>query len=340
MRAVLDSDTIEAVTEAFQLGRGPWRCLAIARGSMGQIWRLSNDNSESYALKRLLWEWDEHEAEFSESFRVEAERVGITSGAPRRGADGRIHQNVMVGAGMCTFRAYAWVDGSPMNDLSDRRTRIQAVGGLLGKLHGLSIIASPIPPHPWYFRTPSVPEFESLLDRALRQEAGWATALQARRDRIFSIVERIEAAPCPDMIVSHLDVLPGNVLATSSGSLALIDWDTSGLGDPFGELCGALYTWHSVEIGERIEVHWSDIADSAQVYKSHRPRTTVHDYPEVFACATRLNHLFAQAQLNLDREVSGYLDDKAIESIVRGVPDAEVFEQIAKIVEGALEEPE
>ncbi len=270
----------------------------VARGAMGQIWRLDL-GAERYALKELLWRADEESvrSEAAVTAWLAADGIRLPSSVPAR--DGRFLVRLATDLGGRWLRLYRWVDGAPVDPadpgVADR------VGDLLGRLHAHALAHSlPRPagePDPWYDTVPGPAVWDELVAAARRQDADWGPVMATRIGRLRELATLVTPAPRDQMIICHRDLHPDNVLADGSGELVLLDWDDVGPACHDRELAKLLADWHARDgVADAVAVERT-LAAYLAAGGAGRPRDE-RSFGMLIACS--LNFLQAQASVALD----------------------------------------
>lgn len=146
----------------------------VARGAMGQIWRLDL-GSQRYALKELLWRADEESVRRETAVTARLAAAGIRLPGSLPGRDGRFLARLTGQLGGRWLRLYNWIDGAPVN-LADQEVAGH-VGDLLGRLHAQAHALPPSltagEPDPWYDTVPGPAAWDELAAEARSREADW-----------------------------------------------------------------------------------------------------------------------------------------------------------------------
>jgi aminoglycoside phosphotransferase (APT) family kinase protein len=227
-----------ALAERFDLGQIRGDACYVARGAMGQIWRLQT-GAGRWAVK---WQfpWAPADARPADvAIQLAAVAAGIPLPLPVIAPDGAAV--VRVGDGHA--RVYEWMDlGDPVSLPAPVATAAEA-GRLLGLLHGLSI-QSDEPSDPWYAEVQPARYWPDLINRAVTDGAPWASKLAAAHPLIAELSENLAPPSGRPPVVCHRDFNPDNVLpAAGTGQLAVLDWENAGPLDPARELGYAVFTW-------------------------------------------------------------------------------------------------
>ncbi len=287
---------------AYGLTTGPRASLTpVARGAMGQIWRLDL-GSQRYALKELLWGADEESVRSEATVTARLAAAGVRLPGSLPSADGRFLVRLTGRLGGRWLRLYQWVDGRPVDLIADQDVPGR-VGELLGRLHAHAR-AMPLPagePDPWYDTVPGPGTWDELAGAARRQHAGWGLVLASRAGQLAELAALATPGRRDQMIICHRDLHPDNVLVDGSGELVLLDWDDVGPACPGRELARMLADWH-VRDGVLDAVA---AARTVAAYRAAGGPGRVRDersFGMLVACM--LNFLRAQAGVALDRRAA------------------------------------
>ena len=74
-------DTGGYIADTYALGAGPWTMTPVARGALGQIWKLSGHGT-AWAVKELLFEEGEPDVGAEAALRDAAEPLGVSAPRP------------------------------------------------------------------------------------------------------------------------------------------------------------------------------------------------------------------------------------------------------------------
>ncbi|MEO6997654.1 MAG: phosphotransferase [Terracoccus sp.] len=227
-RVLTDHDAT-AVSQAFGLGPAATLAGPMARGHLGQVWRLTT-TSGSYAVKEWFARPDlesvRRNARFSEAIRA----AGVLTPAVIRTPNGSITANV-AGA---PFRVFEWVDLGT----ADRGVDPAAVGELVARLHRTAPVSSETV-SPWFSVGVGAGYWYELLEKARSEEAPFAPELANLVDHLIAVEQVIE--PPEQTRVCHRDLWADNVLPVADGRVCIIDFDNLGPADPSHELAMVLF---------------------------------------------------------------------------------------------------
>lgn len=226
---------------ARRFGLGPVQSGAkfVARGAMGEVWRLETSRG-AWAVK-CQFPWGPAQPRPADvGVQLAAAAAGIPLPAPVLTPAGE----AVTGIGSHRVRVYEWADlARPAEPPVTDRTAAEA-GRLLGVLHSLALPATE-PDDPWYAEVRPPGDWVALADRAAAAGMAWAGRLAGAQGRIAGLSARADVPrPRDQRIVCHRDFNPDNVIPASSGDhLVVLDWENAGPLDPACELGYALFAW-------------------------------------------------------------------------------------------------
>ncbi|MEU9170343.1 aminoglycoside phosphotransferase family protein [Streptomyces sp. NPDC048420] len=318
-------NTGDFIADTYALGTGTWTMTPVARGALGQIWKLSG-NGTAWAVKELLFEKDEPDAGAESALRDAAETLGIS--APRLLPDRTGSQVVRLPEGSWA-KLYDWVDGTPA-DPTDPEI-LSWCGRTLAILHRAGEGASETPDG-WYERCNQESDWAELLGRVERAGLPWAGELgRFVATRAVELARHVSPSSPGDVVISHLDMRPQNVLVGPAGPV-LLDWDNAGPISAERELARAVYVWSGAN-------HFD--ADAARrVVRAYRDAggPAVIKNLDAFSMlfATDLNYVYVQADCAVDPAVTPQQRDFASRETVAALgrlPDLAAVTRLAEAVE-------
>ena len=226
---MLTHSTADAIADAYGLPGAARLTGPVARGQLGQIWRLDTA-AGSHAVKEWFARPDladvSRDAEFVESALAE----GVFTPRIVRTPAGDVATVVADTA----VRVFEWVD------LRTRSRHVDpaAVGRTLAALHRAG---SPTLDgvDNWFATGFGESSWRELHHRLVEEEAPFAGELGALVDELVAVESVIE--PHESTITCHRDLWADNVLESADGRLCVIDYENMGPADPSQELAMVLF---------------------------------------------------------------------------------------------------
>lgn len=228
---MLSASDAEAIAFAFDLGPNPVLAGPVARGEVGQIWKLTTATAE-WAIKETFEPPSSAEAEHDATFQEQVAAAGVNVPTVRRARDG----HVLAEISGSLIRAYSWVGLSDRNPLLDTAK----VGQLVASIHRV-VYHGANGVDPWYTDPVGASRWDELIEALRRARAPFAEQLAGQRDELLAL-EALLRAPT-QLQACHRDLFADNVLSTPNGDLCVIDWENSGLADPSQELAVVLFEY-------------------------------------------------------------------------------------------------
>ena len=219
----------DAIAAAYRLGAGARLYGPVARGEMGQIWRLETGDA-TWAVKEWFEEPDLEELEEGCAFQEAAAASGVPSPALLHAAGG----SSLTELDGIVVRVQAWVD------LLERDPQLDpaAVGALVAKLHRVPFEGA-LPLHPWYIEPVGAERWDALMLELRDAGAPFADRLAEIRDELVAL-EQLLLEP-EELRTCHRDLWADNLRATAHDDLCLIDWENCGMASPSQELALVLF---------------------------------------------------------------------------------------------------
>lgn len=268
---MLKTDDGQLIVDEFGLGshgvlEGP-----VARGEVGQVWRLTTPDG-MFAIKEPFKAPKESATDDEAIFQ----ELGIAAGVPAprivRTQAGRVLAHVRGVA----IRVYEWVDlYAP-----DRNLDPVAVADAVAQLHRVAY-SGRNGLDPWYTDPIGEDRWRSLVVDLVEAGAPFAETLGERLDELIALERWIETPT--EVRTCHRDLFADNVLATATGGVCIIDWENSGMADPSQELAVVLF-----------EFAGHDARRGRDIYSTYRDRggPGVVDRHESFSmCIAQLGHI-------------------------------------------------
>jgi Ser/Thr protein kinase RdoA (MazF antagonist) len=226
---VLTPSAADAVADAYALP-GPARLTGpVARGQLGQVWRLDTA-AGSHAVKEWFAKPDLADVSRDADFVEAALAAGVFTPRIVRTPSGGVATVVDDVA----VRVFEWVD------LRGRSRHVDpaAVGRTLAALHraGSPTRASV---DNWFATGFGESSWRELHRRLVDEDAPFAGQLGALVDELVAVESVIEPHESP--ITCHRDLWADNVLESVDGRICVIDYENMGPADPSQELAMALF---------------------------------------------------------------------------------------------------
>ncbi|MFE9441080.1 phosphotransferase enzyme family protein [Streptomyces sp. NPDC006602] len=311
------------IADTYALGTGPWTMTPVTRGALGQIWKLSgklsgNGTGSSWAVKELLFGCDEGQVGREAALRNDAEQLGISSPRLMPTRDGAHVSRLTPSLGGSYVKLYDWVDGTAADPSEPELLRW--CGRTLAMLHRAGADADAGAPSAWYEQCPQEADWEKLHKETQRAGMPWADALGRFIATSARELARYVTPSAPDdLVTSHLDMQPQNVLVGPGGPV-LLDWDNAGVISAERELARAVYVWAGgndfhADSARRLVRAYRD-AGGPGVLKS------LDSFSMLFA--TALNFVHVQAECAVDPAVTAEQREFASGRVVaslRTLPD-------------------
>ncbi|MGQ4386230.1 phosphotransferase enzyme family protein [Streptomyces sp. SAS_270] len=324
-------DTADLIAKTYALGAGPWTIRSVTRGALGQIWKLSG-NGSSWAVKELLFGCDEEQVEREAALRQAAESLGIVSPRlilNRQGAHVSRLGPSSDGSDGSFVKLYDWIDGTK-TDASDPEI-LDWFGGAMALLHTAGEGTSE-PPDAWYEQCPQDADWKKLHEEVQRAGLPWSDELgRFIATSAAELARWVTPADPGDLVTSHLDLQPQNVLVRKDGPV-LLDWDNAGPTSAERELARALYVWSGGSD--------ADTGSARRLMRAYRGAGggAVIKGPESFAMlfATDLNYIRVQAECAVDPAVTPAQREFGSSQVVaclRRLPDLAAISRLTAAVQ-------
>ena len=197
-------------------------------------------------------------------------RLAVENGAGVAEVAGLGPQPVLV-------RVHEWVEGSTPAAPAPAGLAAE-LGAALATIHGLGLgCGEDAQVDPWYRAAHGEAQWLALAEQAERAGWEWAGRLRAALPLLAEVealvVARI-AEPVP-LVVTHSDLVPGNVLVSVQGRPWIVDWDDAGPWNA-AEEAAAVVSWSSGVAGSPTSGRrspWSRVtAQPAMAWRATRRR--------------------------------------------------------------------
>lgn len=221
----------EAIADRFALGDDVAVTGPVARGEVGQVWRLTTSRG-TWAVKESFDAVSPAEVDDDAAYQDAVRATGVPMPAVVRTPAGE----ALVDIGGVQVRVYEWVDLGTRDPWLDPTS----VGRLVASIHRVHFVGRN-PVDPWYTDPVGADVWDDLVVRLTAEGADFAGALAARRDELVALEALLEWPRA--LQTCHRDLFADNVLRTPAGSLCVIDWENCGLADPGQELGLVLFDY-------------------------------------------------------------------------------------------------
>jgi Ser/Thr protein kinase RdoA (MazF antagonist) len=273
---VLSPEAAEILAERFALGAGAMLEGPVARGQLGQVWRLWTDVGR-FAVKEWFAGADAEvagrDAEFSELART----AGVFTPAVIRTTAGEVTAHI----DGTTVRVSEWVDLRPRTRSLDPAE----VGATVARLHTVGQPA-PGPVDRWFSEGFGPVPWCALLEHLVDEGAPFVDDLAPLVGPLIEAESVMEQHEAP--ILCHRDLWADNVLPTADGRICVIDFENLGPADPSQELAMVLFefTAHDADRARALHEAYVDAGGPARV-------TRPGHFTMLLAMQAHISHLAA-----------------------------------------------
>jgi Ser/Thr protein kinase RdoA (MazF antagonist) len=246
------------VAEAFGLGAPTGPLVAIAGGpsAVHRSWRLSTRRG-LFVVKVFDQDLGAYGVKALEG-PVRLELAALAAGVPmprpclavENGAG--VAEVAGLGPHPVRVRVHEWVEGSTPAAPVPAGLAAE-LGAALATIHGLGLgCGEGAQVDPRYRAAHGAAHWQALAEQAERAGRGWAGPLRAALP-LLAEVEALVAARVAEtvpLLVTHSDLVPGNVLVSVQGRAWIVDWDDAGPWNAAEEVAAAVVSWSSGVAGE------------------------------------------------------------------------------------------
>jgi Ser/Thr protein kinase RdoA (MazF antagonist) len=240
------------IAAAFGLGAPTGPLVAITGGpsAVHRSWRLSTRRGR-FAVKALSRDQHAHGVEALEG-PVRLELAALAAGVPMPRpclvpGIGGVAAVSAPGPYPVLVRVHEWVDGStPTAPVSAGLAG--ELGGALAAIHRVGFrCGEGAEVDRWYRAAHGAGHWLGLAERAERLGRGWAGRLRAALPLLVEVEALVAArtAEIVPLVVTHSDLVPGNVLVSVQGRPWIVDWDDAGPWNAAEEVAAAVVSWSS-----------------------------------------------------------------------------------------------
>jgi Ser/Thr protein kinase RdoA (MazF antagonist) len=247
-----------AIARAFGLGvpTGPLEAVGVGR-ARHHLWRLSTTRGR-FVVKALGRDQglgaDVRELQGPVRLELAALAAGVPMPRPYlvRGSDAGVAAVPIRGRQPVLVGVHAWVDGSTATAPGSTELAVQ-LGGALAVIHRIGLAGGEdAEVDPWYRAAHGAAHWGGLADRAEQARLGWAAGLRAALPMLAEVeaLAAARAAETVPLVVTHSDLVPGNVLVSAKGRVWIVDWDDAGPWNAAEEVAAAVVSWSTGPQGE------------------------------------------------------------------------------------------
>jgi Ser/Thr protein kinase RdoA (MazF antagonist) len=240
---VLTPASVDTLAGRFGLGAAPRLEGPVARGQLGQVWRLTT-SAGSFAVKEWFARPEDERPAMDADFSGRARAAGLCTPAVVRTVDGQV--TAVVDDTM--VRVFEWVDLLPRTPELDP----VRVADALALLHTVGA-ASDEPVDRWFSGGFGSSAWYALLERLTDELAPFADDFGRLVGALVEVESVIE--PHQTTIVCHRDLWADNVLGTPDGRVCVIDFENMGPADPSQELAMVLFEFGDDDPGRMRSLH-------------------------------------------------------------------------------------
>ncbi|MBK5331971.1 MAG: aminoglycoside phosphotransferase family protein [Ilumatobacteraceae bacterium] len=310
----LDGPDAERIADAYGLGGDAVLSGPVARGEVGQVWRLTTLLG-AWAIKEPFERPSTDEANDDAAFQDEVFAGGVSMPKVVRTTAGE----VLAELESATVRVYQWVDLEQRDAMLDPAT----VGRIVAAIHRVHFIGNN-PVDPWYTDPVGAERWDELIGQLAAAGADFADALAEQRDELVALEELLEWPS--NLQTCHRDLFADNVLRMPSGAVCVIDWENSGLADPTQELGLVLFEFGRGE-PERTRALYDAYVDAGGPGRIERPS----NFSMVIAQLAHIGEISCTRWLTASRHseqahnagrVGEFLTDGITRRMIEGLVDA------------------
>jgi Ser/Thr protein kinase RdoA (MazF antagonist) len=276
-----------------------------ADGAMGRVWRLDTDR-KSYAVKELYWGDDAATEEAAVASQVQfcetARAAGVAAPANLRTPSGQYIIALPLELGGRLVRAYEWIQGRPVR--SPDASVAAWAGHTQSILERLAVPAGDQEVDPWFYRAPTKDTWDALASRCAEAQQPWADRLRRTIPQFVALADQVHPPDTAELIITHTDFQPQNVLVDTDERCVLLDWDDSGPSTRPRALGELINNWHI----HGTTVDHEGIRHTLTSYRAAGGTSHISEVADFGgAICGYLNYVHGQAELSLDHSQPGNL---------------------------------
>lgn len=246
------------LAERFGLGACARLDGPVARGQLGQVWRLRTDTG-LFAVKEWFAGPDAETAAQDAEFSQLARAAGVFTPEVVR----TVHGEVTTVVDGTMVRVSEWVDLQPRS----RGLDPMQVGATVARLHS----AGPRTTEPvdrWFSEGFGPVAWYALLERLVDEQAPFAAELAPLIGPLIEVESVMEPHEAP--ILCHRDLWSDNLLGTTDGRICIIDFENMGPADPSQELAMVLFEFAGQDPERATALHaaYADAGGPGRVTRS------------------------------------------------------------------------
>lgn len=244
-----------ALAERFGLGDAPRLEGPVARGQLGQVWRLTT-TAGSFAVKEWFGGPDPSVAAQDAAFSGRARAAGLCTPDVVPTIDGQVTAHV----DDTMVRVFEWVDLLPRNPELDP-TKVAGAVALLHRVGGPTDARV----DRWFSEGFGADAWYALHEHLADAGAPFAADLRQLLEAVVEVESVMEPHEAP--IVCHRDLWAENVLGTADGRVCIIDFENLGPADPSQELAMVLFEFgdDDADRTRRLHTHYVESGGPARV---------------------------------------------------------------------------
>jgi Ser/Thr protein kinase RdoA (MazF antagonist) len=247
-----------SIAAAFGLGAPTGPLVAITSGpsAVHRSWRLSTSRGR-FAVKALSQDQHAHGVE-ALAGPVRLELAALAAGVPLPrpclavGTGAGVAEVAGWGPRPVLVRVHEWVEGTTATAPPPTGLAVE-LGAALAAIHRIGFpCGEDTQVDPWYRAAHRAAHWRGLAERAERAGRGWAGRLRAAVPLLVEVeaLAAARAAETVPLLVTHADLVPGNVLVSVQGRPWIVDWDDAGPWNAAEEVAAAVVSWSSGARGE------------------------------------------------------------------------------------------